>query len=94
MDLLEQEGLCSAAFKRGKYRQVVKVGRRTTLSVPFVVIPTRQGQHTVDVKAETKDSVLTDGIRKTLQVVVRERRRSRLSDVIHGAVPPVKLKTL
>ncbi|CAG06013.1 unnamed protein product, partial [Tetraodon nigroviridis] len=69
IDLLEQEDLCSAAFKRGKYRQVVKVGRRTTLSVPFVVIPTKEGQFSIDVKAETKESVLTDGIRRTLQVV-------------------------
>lgn len=51
---------------------MVKVGRRTTLSVPFVVIPTKEGQYPIEVKAEMKDSMLTDGIRKTLQVVVRQ----------------------
>lgn len=50
---------------------MVKVGRRTTLSVPFVVIPTKEGQYPIEVKAEMQDSMLTDGIRKTLQVVVR-----------------------
>lgn len=59
---------------------MVKVGRRTTLSVPFVVIPTKEGQYPIEVKAEMKDSMLTDGIRKTLQVVVRKRCHSRLPE--------------
>lgn len=59
---------------------MVKVGRRTTLSLPFVVIPTKEGQYPIEVKAEMKDSMLTDGIRKTLQVVVRKYSRlSKLS---------------
>lgn len=59
---------------------MVKVGRRTTLSVPFVVIPTKEGQYPIEVKAEMRDSMLTDGIRKTLQVVVRKHSHlSKLS---------------
>lgn len=57
---------------------MVKVGRRTTLSVPFVVIPTKEGEYPIEVKAEMKDSMLTDGIRKMLQVVVR--KHSHLSE--------------
>lgn len=72
MDLIEEENLCSAASGRGKYRQQVKVGHQTTRSVPFIIIPTREGEYHIEVKAAVKESMLTDGIRKKLHVVVRE----------------------
>lgn len=77
VDLLEQEDVCSAASKRGKYRQVVRVRQRSSLSVPFVIIPTKEGQHPVEVKAAVTDSMLDDGIRKMLNVVVRPTRPSQ-----------------
>lgn len=73
MDLLEAEHVCSAASKRGRYRQEVQVGPRTTRSVPFVIIPMKDREIPIEVKAAVKDSGLTDGIRKMLRVVVRER---------------------
>ncbi|TWW59602.1 Complement C3 [Takifugu flavidus] len=69
VDLFEQQDLCSAAFKRGKHRQAVHVGRKTSLSVPFIVIPMKEGQYPIEVKAAVKDSMLSDGIKKTLRVV-------------------------
>ncbi|XP_023276375.1 complement C3-like [Seriola lalandi dorsalis] len=69
VDLLEEEHVCSAASKRARYRQEVKVGCQATRSVPFVIIPTREGQHRIEIKASVKDSALSDGIVKTLQVV-------------------------
>lgn len=78
VDLFEQQDLCSAAFKRGKHRQAVHVGRRTSLSVPFIVIPKKEGQYPIEVKAAVKDSMLSDGIKKMLHVVVRERCHSHL----------------
>nr|XP_046263009.1 complement C3-like [Scatophagus argus] len=69
VDLLEEEHLCSAASKRGKYRQQVKIGRQTTRSVPFIIIPTREGQYRIEVKAAVKDSMLNDGVMKLLRVV-------------------------
>lgn len=62
---------------------MVKVGRRTTLSVPFVVIPTKEGQYPIEVKAEMTDSMLTDGIRKTLQVVVRKYSHLSKLSMLH-----------
>lgn len=73
MDLIETAHLCSAAYKRGKYRQEVRIGPQTTRSVPFVVIPMKEGEHRMEVKAAVKDSSLHDGIWKNLRVVVRER---------------------
>ncbi|XP_031725593.1 complement C3-like [Anarrhichthys ocellatus] len=69
VDLIEEEDVCSAASKRGKYRQEVRIGPQTTRSVPFVVIPMKIGQYSIEVKAAVKDSLLHDGIRKMLWVV-------------------------
>lgn len=71
VDLIEDKDLCSAASKRGKYRQELKVGPDTTRSVPFIIIPMIHGQFPIEVKAAVKDSWLSDGIMKKLLVVVR-----------------------
>nr|XP_040043326.1 complement C3-like isoform X3 [Gasterosteus aculeatus aculeatus] len=63
--------LCSAASKRGKYHQEVRIGPQTTRSVPFVVILMKEGEHRIEVKAAVKDSSLQDGIWKNLRVVPR-----------------------
>lgn len=70
MVLLEVTDLCSAASKRGKYQKEVSVGPQTERSVPFIVIPMRQGLYRIEVKAAVKDSLLNDGIMKMLRVVV------------------------
>ncbi|XP_070776593.1 complement C3-like [Enoplosus armatus] len=67
--LIEEAHVCSAASKRGRYHQEVKVGSQTTRSVPFVVIPTREGKFRIEVKAFVKDSSLNDGTMKMLRVV-------------------------
>ncbi|KAM4750142.1 complement C3-like [Anableps anableps] len=69
VDLIEAAHVCSAASKRGKYQQEVKIGPRSTRSVPFVVIPIRDGEFRIEVKAVVKDSVQGDGIAKTLRVM-------------------------
>ncbi|KAM6938800.1 complement C3-like isoform 1-T1 [Lycodopsis pacificus] len=69
VDLIEEEDVCSAASKRGRYRQEVVIGAETTRSVPFVIIPMKTGQYRIEVKAAVKDSSLQDGIFKMLQVV-------------------------
>lgn len=72
VDLIETEHVCSSASKRGKYHQEVRVGPQTTHSVPFVIIPTREGQYRIEVKAAVKEMPVSDGIKKMLLVVVRK----------------------
>lgn len=72
MDLIEQEHVCSTASKRGRYRQEVTVEPESTRSVPFVIIPIKEGEHGTEVKAAVKDSSFQDGIRKIIQVVGRQ----------------------
>lgn len=72
VDLIEVEHVCSSASKRLRFRQELKVGPQSTRSVPFIVIPMKEGEHPIEVKAAVRDSSLNDGIRKMLRVVVRE----------------------
>uniref|UniRef100_A0A672GB00 Complement component c3a, duplicate 5 n=1 Tax=Salarias fasciatus TaxID=181472 RepID=A0A672GB00_SALFA len=69
VDLTEAQHVCSAASKRGRYRQEVNVGPQTTRSVPFVIIPMKEGEVQIEVKAAVRDSSLSDGILKMLRVV-------------------------
>ena len=72
VDLIEEDNVCSSASKRGKYRQEVRIGAQTTRSVPFIIIPMKEGEFSIEVKAAVKDSSLNDGIMKILRVVVRK----------------------
>uniref|UniRef100_A0A8C7XBC1 Uncharacterized protein n=1 Tax=Oryzias sinensis TaxID=183150 RepID=A0A8C7XBC1_9TELE len=76
IDLLEVKDMCSAASKRGKYRQEVNVGTMSTRSVPFIIIPMKEGTLPIEVKAAVKDSYLSDGVKKDLRVVVNLSDRS------------------
>ncbi|XP_034543361.1 complement C3-like [Notolabrus celidotus] len=69
VELIEDVNLCSAAFKRGKHRELVKVWPHSSRSIPFIIIPLKEGLHRVEVKASAMDSSLTDGIMKKLRVV-------------------------
>lgn len=40
----------------------------------------KEGQYPIEVKAAVKDSMLSDGIKKMLRVVVRERCHSHLQE--------------
>ncbi|XP_028998601.1 complement C3-like [Betta splendens] len=69
IELIEEPNLCSAASKHGKFRQEVEVGHQTTRSVPYIIIPMKEGQFRIQVKAAVKESSLSDGIEKVLRVV-------------------------
>lgn len=72
MTLIGEPNLCSSASKYGTFRQEIRVRPRSTKSVPFIIIPMKDGEYPIEVKAAVKDSSLNDGIMKMLRVVVRE----------------------
>lgn len=73
VELIENKHVCSSASRRERYRQEVKVASSSTRAVPFVIIPMKEGQLQIEVKAAVKgSSSLSDGIRKNLLVVVRQ----------------------
>ncbi|KAI4800332.1 hypothetical protein KUCAC02_013324 [Chaenocephalus aceratus] len=69
VDLIEENNVCSSASKRGKFRQEVRMEAQTTRSVPFIIIPMKEGEFSIEVKAAVKGSSLNDGIMKKLRVV-------------------------
>ncbi|RXN37729.1 complement C3-like protein [Labeo rohita] len=70
VEFMETEDVCSSASKKGKYRTVVNVDKDSSISVSYVIIPMTLGNHMIEVKVSAYDSVHTDGVRKTLKVVV------------------------
>uniref|UniRef100_A0A3P9IRJ9 NTR domain-containing protein n=1 Tax=Oryzias latipes TaxID=8090 RepID=A0A3P9IRJ9_ORYLA len=70
IELIKEKDVCSAASKHGKYRQEVRVEPMTTRSVPFIIIPMKEGLVTLEVKATVKDGYLSDGVRKDMWVFV------------------------
>lgn len=70
--LVEEDGVCSSAFGHQTYQQEVKVGPMSSRSVPFVFVFTKEGLRSVQVTASIKDSVLNDGVKKMIYVVVRK----------------------
>uniref|UniRef100_A0A3B3UJ74 Complement C3-like n=1 Tax=Poecilia latipinna TaxID=48699 RepID=A0A3B3UJ74_9TELE len=73
VDLMEENNLCSAAYRRLSYRQEVPVAAQTSQLVSFVIEPLKTGHFSVEVKASVKDSSLEDAVRKTLTVLVRKQ---------------------
>ena len=97
MELIDaSEELCSAASKRGKYRHPeVTLGPYTDRFVPFIIIPMKDGRYPIEVKAQVKDSYLSDGIRKLLRVVVSKLGcivTPNVSNIIVLDVPSVSQK--
>ncbi|XP_032364960.1 complement C3 [Etheostoma spectabile] len=71
---MEEEHVCSSASKRLRYHQEVHMGGQTTRSVPFIIIPMKEGTYNIEVKAAVRDvggmgSGMSDGIAKKLLVV-------------------------
>ncbi|XP_059191712.1 complement C3-like isoform X2 [Centropristis striata] len=70
VELIEAEHVCSSASTRKRFRQEVRIGSKTTRSVPFIIIPMKDGKFDIEVKAFAKNEyALRDGVRKKLLVV-------------------------
>nr|AZZ09374.1 putative complement component c3 [Ctenopharyngodon idella] len=70
VEFIETEDVCSSASKKGKHRTTVNVDKDSSIAVSYVIIPMTLGNHRIEVKAATNDSVHTDGVRKSLKVVL------------------------
>ncbi|KAK9981658.1 hypothetical protein ABG768_001182 [Culter alburnus] len=69
VEFMETEDVCSSASKKGKHRTTVNIDKDSSIAVSYVIIPMTLGNHMIEVKAATYDSVHTDGVRKRLKVV-------------------------
>ncbi|XP_014849656.1 PREDICTED: complement C3-like [Poecilia mexicana] len=84
VDLLEEKDVCSAAYKRQRFQQQVRVGAQTTRAVPFIIIPMKEGEVKITVKAAVIDSDinLSDGIERKLRVVPKGVLKKSVRNVL------------
>ncbi|XP_051749274.1 complement C3 [Ctenopharyngodon idella] len=68
VELKETKDICSPASNRRKFQTVVTVDAKSSLSVPFVIIPMALGRHAIEVKASASGRG-SDGVKKDLLVV-------------------------
>uniref|UniRef100_A0A8C1RUS9 Uncharacterized protein n=1 Tax=Cyprinus carpio TaxID=7962 RepID=A0A8C1RUS9_CYPCA len=93
VEFMETEDVCSSASKKGKYRTIVTVDKGSSISVSYVIIPMTLGNHMIEVKASAYDSIYTDGVRKPLKVVVREKPILLKGEIPADRVPDTPANT-
>ena len=70
MELLYNPAFCSLATAKKRYQQILKIPAKSSMAVPFVVVPLKVGLHEVEVKAAVYNRFIMDGVKKPLKVVV------------------------
>lgn len=70
VELLHNPAFCSLATAKKRYQQVVRIPPKSSLAVPYVLVPLKLGLQEVEVKAAVYDFFISDGVKKTLKVVV------------------------
>ena len=68
--LQKTEDMCSVAFA-GDHRQQVSVRARSSVLLPYTVIPLKAGEFPLQVTAVARSFPGQDAVRKVLRVVVR-----------------------
>ena len=61
---------CSLATAKKRHQQTITIPARSSVAVPYVIVPLRVGLHEVEVKAAVYNHFISDGVKKTLKVVV------------------------
>uniref|UniRef100_A0A671NR60 Complement C3-like n=1 Tax=Sinocyclocheilus anshuiensis TaxID=1608454 RepID=A0A671NR60_9TELE len=93
VEFMETEDVCSFASKKGKYRTTVSVDKGSSIAVSYVIIPMTLGNHMIEVKASAYEAIYTDGVRKPLKVVVREKPVLLKGDIPDDRVPDTPANT-
>ncbi|XP_072005879.1 venom factor-like [Engystomops pustulosus] len=72
VDWTYNEDLCSLSTAKKKHRQEVTIKPSSSVSVPFVIVPLKLGEHDIEVKAAGQ--YVSDGVKKKLKVVPEGRK--------------------
>uniref|UniRef100_A0A8C4L456 Uncharacterized protein n=1 Tax=Equus asinus asinus TaxID=83772 RepID=A0A8C4L456_EQUAS len=70
VELLYNPAFCSLATSKRRYQQTVTIPPKSSLAVPYVIVPLKTGLQEVEVKAAVYHYFISDGVKKTLRVVV------------------------
>ncbi|CAO2640992.1 Complement C3, partial [Lemmus lemmus] len=89
VELLYNPAFCSLATAKKRYYQTVNIPAKSSVAVPYVIVPLKTGLQEVEVKAAVFGRFISDGVKKTLKVVPEGIRVSKT--VITRTLNPEKL---
>uniref|UniRef100_A0A4W2CZQ8 Complement C3 n=1 Tax=Bos indicus x Bos taurus TaxID=30522 RepID=A0A4W2CZQ8_BOBOX len=69
VELLYNPAFCSLATAKKRHQQTITIPARSSVAVPYVIVPLKIGLHEVEVKAAVYNHFISDGVKKTLKVV-------------------------
>ncbi|XP_058393971.1 complement C3-like [Diceros bicornis minor] len=69
VELLHNPAFCSLATAKRRHQQTVTIPPKSSLAVPYVIVPLKIGLQEVEVKAAVYHHFISDGVKKTLKVV-------------------------
>ncbi|XP_060040075.1 LOW QUALITY PROTEIN: complement C3-like [Erinaceus europaeus] len=69
VELLYNPAFCSMATAKKRHVQTVEIQPKSSVSVPYVIVPLKVGQVEVEVKAAVYNHYVSDGVKKNLRVV-------------------------
>ncbi|XP_040593026.1 complement C3 [Mesocricetus auratus] len=69
VELLHNPAFCSLATAKKRYYQIIEIPAKSSVAVPYVIVPLKIGLQEVEVKAAVYGHFISDGVKKTLKVV-------------------------
>ncbi|XP_051028840.1 LOW QUALITY PROTEIN: complement C3-like [Acomys russatus] len=88
VSLLHNPAFCSMATAKKSYSQIIDIPAKSSIAVPYVIVPLKIGLQEVEVKASAFNS-RHDGVKKTLKVVPEGMRVNKT--VISKTLDPEQL---
>nr|XP_031292928.1 complement C3 [Camelus dromedarius] len=74
VELLYNPAFCSLATAKKRHQQTLVIPAKSSVAVPYVIVPLKIGLQEVEVKAAVYNRFISDGVKKTLKVVPEGRR--------------------
>ncbi|XP_052602753.1 complement C3 [Peromyscus californicus insignis] len=69
VELLHNPAFCSLATAKKRYYQTIEIPAKSSVAIPYVLVPLKIGLQEVEVKAAVYGHFISDGVKKTLKVV-------------------------
>lgn len=69
VELLHNPAFCSMATAKKRYYQTIEIPPKSSVAVPYVIVPLKIGLQEVEVKAAVFNHFISDGVKKILKVV-------------------------
>lgn len=70
---MHNPAFCSMATAKKRYFQIITIPPKSSVAVPYVIVPLKIGLQEVEVKAAVFNHFISDGVKKILKVVVSPR---------------------